>query len=551
MPRFLLVLAVLLVPVVSQPQWVPAAGEDASIPPFGTIRLGVTAGVSVFDERFSRAGDGAREPFGTDFSGDSVSIDRLPSSLIAPAGIRALTGMSDLTLSLGRMDVRLDGRVERLPISLEFGMLPRLSISATVPIVRTWANVLIAPGLGEGATIGINPALFDGTALARNTALVEAFATATAQLRERLDQCAGSVDPECDSINSDRAAAEALADTAEIFGSNLSSVYLNSAAVPVAATPAEQAIAARIAEMRDGFSAYGFTALADAPPLPVAATPLSNQDLQRLITDPAFGINADPLVRTERVAIGDVEFGARFLVIDAMGRPDTAGRGPAAGIRFAVGGLVRLATGKADVPFNLIDIGTGDGQRDIEGHALLDLMLGRRFGVSVASRYTRQLEDQVVLRIPEFAGAPFTLANRERLVDRDLGDIVQLEIKPRLAFGEYLAVGGYFAFIRKSSDRHTTALGIPPPQEAELLEPDELPVLDASVLDFGTEFRERRAGFAIAFSSLAAHARGRARFPFELSYVHLRTTGGTGGLVPIAREDRVQMRIYGRLWGRR
>lgn len=263
-------------------------------------------------------------------------------------------------------------------------------------------------------------------------------------------------------------------------------------------------------------------------------------DLQDLVTNPQFGISSDPLFTVERLTLGDVEVGGRVVLFDAIGgaTPRTAG------IRVALGGLVRLGTGALPPTRNLIWIGTGDGQTDIEGHAIVDAALGRRFATTFAARYTRQLEHETPLRIPEFAGQPFVLAEREALVRRDLGDMLQLEATPRFALNDFFAVGGYYSYRRKGADSHELAIDVVVPQQsAELM-------LNPAVLDDGTEIREQRAGVGVAYSNLAAFNRGRARFPFELSFLHVQTTGASGGMVPRLREDRVQVRLYFPVWRR-
>jgi hypothetical protein len=536
MPRSLrLLLVVSLVPLVAEGQWVPTIGDDATVPAGGTVRISLTPAIGSYDRRYSRAGDGTLEPLGADFA--AFGLERLPSTLASQDRIRALTGMPDLSLTLGDLDVRLDGRVEQLPLKLELGLPGRIALGVTVPFVRTRTTVIVGPGIGEGATAGLNPALATPAALAQNTALTTALAQAASQLRTRLNQCADSVEPDCEAVNADRDAAAAFATSADEFRDDLEAVYISSAFVPVTASPAEQAITAQISSLRAQFESYGVEAMSSAPARPVGAAPLTYGDLQDLLADAQFGISSDPLVTVERVALGDMEIGARIVLLDALG-----GAAPrAAGLRMAVGGLVRLGTGTVPPPGNVISIGTGDGQTDIEGQAILDAALGRRFATTFALRYTRQLEDEKLLRVPEFAGQPLILAEREALVRRDLGDMLQLEATPRFAVNEFFAVGGYFSYRRKGADSHGIAAA--PNEESETL-------LDATVLDEGTEIREQRLGFGVAYSNLAAFNRGRARFPFEVSFLHVETTSASGGMIPQLREDRLQLRLPFPVWRR-
>jgi hypothetical protein len=519
-------------PVGIHAQWVPSIAEDASIPRRGTLRIGLTGHLQDYDRRFARAGDGTIEPLGADFA--NVDVIRLPGGLEMEERIRTLVGIP-VALTLGDLDVRMRGRVERVPMSLELGVLPRLAVGLMVPIVRTRSTVVIGPAIGTGGTVGLNPALTISAALAQNTALSNAFAAASQQLRARIQQCAGSADPDCAPINQNPAEAEAFAQMADLFRQNFDAVYLQGPVVPVTTSPGDQAVIGRITGFRTQFEAYGVGALAAAPERPIGAAPMATQDLQTLVTSPIFGIIADRLATVERTSIGDIETSARLLVIDAI---DPAGNRPL-GLRLLIGGLVRFGTGSPEVVTNLVDIGTGDGQTDLEGSAVLDAVFGRRVALTARVRHTRQLEHELLMRVPEFAGQPFVPATRVALVQRDLGDVTTFEALPRIALHEWIAIAGYYAVRRKGTDRHTVG-------PAEL----DGPTFESGPLDVGTAFTERRSGLGVAVSNLAAYRRGRARFPYEISYLHSRTRRATGGLVPLASEERLQVKIYTGIWGR-
>jgi hypothetical protein len=533
----LLTLVLFCTPGVIHAQWIPVIVPDGSIPTRGTVRLGVSAELGAFDERFSRAGDGTREPLGADFSGAPFGAAQMPWLRMTETRIAALAGASSFDLSFGALDVQLRGRVERLPIIAEVGVLSRLALSAVVPVVRTRSAVIIGPGLGAGATVGVNPALLYTAAFTTDTALVNAFTRANAQLRTRLDQCAGSTAPECASVNQDRAAAEAFAANAATFTGHLAAVYLAATAVPVGATAADEAIAARIATMRAQFSGYGVTALSGAPARPAAAAPLAHGELQQLLTNPIFGIAGDSLATIERVSLGEIEVGGKFVVFDGT-QTDPALPAPALGLRFTVGALVRLPTGRTDRPDNFVDIAPTDGGTDIEGQAFVDASLRRNAAVSLAIRYTRQLPHDATVRIPDFAGQPFQLATQERTVRRDPGDVLHIEASPRIALREFFSLGGYYAFRRKSADRSGIApLAAPDPIDGPAPAP-------ATVLDAGSATNEHRFGYGAGWANVAAYRRGRARFPYEISYLHLETRRARGGPVPALREDRVNVRMW-------
>lgn len=533
----LLAIALSWAPGVLQAQWIPTIVQDGSIPARGTVRLGVSGELGAFDERFSRAGDGTLEPLGADFSATAFGAEQMRWLRPIESRIAQLTGASSFQLSFGSLDVQLRGRVERLPITAELGVLRRLALSATVPVVRTRTTVIIGPALGAGATVGVNPALLHAAAFGTDTALVNAFTRATTRLRTRLDECAGSAAPECAAINQDRAATEAFAAGAATFGGHLSAVYVSGPAVPIAATAADEAIAARIAAMRAQFNSYGVTELSGAPPRPAAAAPLAHAELQQFLTNPAFGISGDSLATIQRVWVGDIELGGKFVLYDGM-QPDPALPAPALALRFTAGTLVRLPTGRTDLPGNFVDIAPGGGGTDVEGRLFIDAAFRRRAALSLALGYTRQLPHDATVRMPEYAGQPIQLAAHEATVRRDPGDILHIEASPRVAIGDFFALSGYYGFLRRSADRSEFRSFAAPPDD-----PGGAPT-DASVLDSGTATKEHRLGFGAGWANVAAYRRGRARFPYEISYLHMETRRASGGPVPALREDRVNVRLW-------
>ena len=61
--------------------------------------------------------------------------------------------------------------------------------------------------------------------------------------------------------------------------------------------------------------------------------------------------------------------------------------------------------------------------------------------------------------------------------------------------------------------------------------------------------REHRLGAAVAYSSLSAYERGKARLPLEVSLSHFQSTSGSGVFTPKLSHDEVTVRYY--WWPRR
>jgi len=116
------------------------------------------------------------------------------------------------------------------------------------------------------------------------------------------------------------------------------------------------------------------------------------------------------------------------------------------------GGL-RFPTGQVDDPDNLVDYGFGGGNYDIVIGAQNDYLGFKDFVLNGTLRYTMQLPDEEDMRVPYAVDLPLVPISRKEKVDRDLGDIIEVELsgnyKFHRDFGLNATYGGYF----KESDR--------------------------------------------------------------------------------------------------
>ena len=186
------------------------------------------------------------------------------------------------------------------------------------------------------------------------------------------------------------------------------------------------------------------------PVIPIAAggVPFTDEDVQALLgpgldvdgngtTDiPGFGY--DRFETFSETGFGDIELLAKYNFYDKDKW------------RLSAGGGVRLGTGDVADPDNLTAIGFGSGQDDILLRFFADYRLSKKWLLNGTFRYDWQLEDRETLRVPDDVNLPIT-ANRER-VDRDLGDIVELEFLANYAFNPQWSTGVKLRFTRKEKD---------------------------------------------------------------------------------------------------
>jgi hypothetical protein len=308
---------------------------------------------------------------------------------------------------------------------------------------------------------------------------------------------------------------------------------------------AQNAITARVAALRAAFGPAGAGITATAP----FAAPgnLQLADAQRILTDPAFGVTAQPVGTVSRRSVGDIEVAAKYSLVNTFGHADPNARLNPSGInlRTAVTGVVRIGTGNAEEPRNFLDVPTGTGANAVGIRSATDLLLGRRFWTTLALRYTAQLPDDQLVRVvdaPERVLAPLY---RQQTVRRDLGNFFELEATPRLVLTNWLAVAGQYYFRDKGEDRYRGAFTIPDAVTGA----GEIR-LDASTLNLETLAQEHRVGGGVSLSSVAAFTKGRAPVPAELTYTLQQTVNGFGGAVPRLTLHQVQLRLYARLFGR-
>ena len=552
--------ALLLSGAAAHAQPVRGIGEDALTPPRGSVRIQVSTSITVFSQRYGRntvgRPNGSLEPLTADFSVDTLGVALFPGLGPVQSALRTLTGNSAFTLSLGRLAALSSVRTQVTPLFVEAGITRRLSLGVLIPIVSARHLVVLeANPRGIGGNVSFNPTR-TGTGIdaptAVNTTLVTQLTAARDQLTALLTACTANP---ASNASCARVVANAptLTSSATAFANAIAQVYgttttraTASRFVPFTGTAADSAIRNRVTAFRTQFEQYGITALAAGTSGPAAATAAITRDgLQRAVTDTTIlGLGASPLGTITRQGLGDIEVSAKFRLFDTFGMSNDTLRFLPKGtrIRQSIAAAVRLGTGTIDTPEHYLDVGTGDGQTDIEVRSFTDIVHNRRFFTSIVGRYTVQLPDQLVRRITDTPEQAFAPRWRERMVERNLGDVIEVSFTPRWMISDFFSLGAQYLFRRKAADTYAGTFVVPP-SESGLSAPV---TLDARTLALETSGLEQRLGWGLTFSSVAAHARGRAKLPIELQYFNSRTVAGSGGNVPKLSVHQVQIRFYPR-----
>lgn len=526
-------------------QRVLGVGDDATVLRRGTVRVTAGATWATYNELYGPGGK--LEALGAPLSTDSLGARQLEILRPLRTSLRTLAQLPTAEVSLGPARTDYSARIARSEIDVDFGLTSRIMLTGRLPYEHTVSEVVFDVNprneLANRPNLGINPALAAGGAAATlNRGVVDSLLRVAQAITTRLDGCAASnADPIC----GDQSRARTLVTDARAFAAGIAKTYgtgadtaRGSAVVPMANSTLQTAIAARVTALNGSFKTYIPDLAAWNAPAPAQA-PISAGQANALVAE-ALGVT--PLGVVERSHLGDVEVGAKVLIIDTFGSMARS-RSPEhpRGLRLSVGGLARLGTGQADSPGDIVDVGTGDGQTDIEGSGAADIVLGRRLWASFVARIGVQLADEKPIRIPDVARNPFLAAYREQTVSRDLGDYIMLEASPRYVYNDYLSLSANWSYRRKGEDKYT---GTFTAEDSD----GQAVNLDASILGIGTKQSEQRVGAGLSYSTLRAFDRGGSRLPFEVQLLHLQTVSGSGYL-PKRFSTQFQVRYYTRAFG--
>jgi hypothetical protein len=550
-------LALVAVPLSAAAQQTVAGGfEDASLPHRGEARLRFGIVFEGTSDQFGGT-DGTqgrtRALLGARFSADSLNAARIPGVADALRGLRDSVGVgTGLTLGTATTDLRVF--VARVPFQLEFGITDRIAVSATIPIVKTQSSVQLRvnPG-GTTGNVGFNPANSTATtgstatAAQRNAQVQAQITNAARRLDSLVAACPAAASADTPAACANRAAATQLANTARTVANGIARVYGTGSTatpgalfVPVQGTDAQRAVENRIKALGTQFAAFSVNDLA-TPVFPFAATDrIAAAGLERILTEPEFGILADSLKGVTLQGTGDVDLAANATWLDTFGA-----RGTAAGgfrIRSTAGVGYRLATGSVDLAFLPLDVPTGSGGPALLLRSATDLAFGRKLWLSGVARVESPFARDLVVRVPPASGALFTSETSELTASHRPGRLVEVQITPRWTPNEAFALAAQYQIRKRNADEYTGSFTVTDSGSAPL-------TVDASVLGAGTGGTAQLAGFGITYSTLGAFRRRRTWLPAEVSYLHTTTFSGSGGIVPRTRYDQLSIRIYAQILG--
>ena len=491
---------------------VPAAAQLAPVGvPSGTLRVELEGSLATFDRQFR---NGERENYGATLTSPALGSDRIPLLADADQRIARIINSPGYRLNLGALTTDALADVGTGFLGLGIGLTNRITIFGRIPLVRS--RVQTATGLSStGADAGLNPGQTGQQTFFDN------FDAAIATLNGKLAAGDYNADPNARAL-AEATLAEATALRADLFGL-LADPITASPVVPTNTSTTGAAVLGRIASLQttlgSNLSVPGFDA---APQL--AAAPLGTDGLRQVLT-------SSLALRTEETPVsfrGDAEVGAALTLVDRWDRGSRRG-----GFRTAVSGLVRLPTGVRERSDRPLDLGTGDGQTDIQVDLTTDVGSGL-FGARLAGSYVRQLASDVQLRL----AAPGTLVGPERLafVRRDPGDILAINVQPFIRLARTFALQVGLQHWSRKMD-----------QVSYRSPADTLPGVDPSVV------AEAAANATIFSAGMTYSNPGRLRsggtgLPIDAGWSYERVIRSGKGTVPNAHRVQGKFRVYLGLW---
>ncbi len=512
------------------PQWstFPLQYVDARVLPRGQLQVGFLPSYAHYDSRWDSSG--TMQPLGLYLSPDTAGSNFLPSLSSAEAAMRRLTGDSTYGMNLGQVKLPLDADVRRFPFDFAVGLTDWLTLGVRVPLVKTRVQGVLTLDSTD-ANVGWNQAAAaagNAAAATEILALLSQLQDAITTLQANIDRgdygCPSSI--QCDSARALLARAQALlTDLTTLSGPPGSGTPIPPVA-PLVSSQAGSRILSELAAVASQLAVLGAGAVPTSFPLPTAK--LDSAAVQRIVTQSEFGYDLLPLTTPRRTyTIGDVEASLRLALL----------RGNRFRAVLTTG--VRLPTGKRDNPNQVLDLGTGDHQLDLEGGLEVAWEPGP-LGLSGVAMYTHQFADQLPMRWapPE---RPLEPAAYTYLTNRQLGDVFRAAVYPSLRLSEGFRVYGSAYYFHKAADSYTLPSAVAPVPGSP--SPAEMALVGGQSLSIG-------GGIAYRATRPQRDTTGtRTALPVEAGLSYQAAYHGSGGLVPKSTMLNLYLRFYYRLWG--
>jgi hypothetical protein len=501
----------------------------AQLPPLTApkkyFRFDISGAFGGYQTRFL---DGARESAAQDFVRSAVGQDFFPALATADALLAKVTGLPTAALNLGSTSASQVVLVGTGGIGLAYGLTSRLTLFGNIP----FRQVKIRSSFSQDsatANAGFNPAdpnFGDGAGGAQDALFFSQFDAAMAALAKNLSDGLYNGNP------SQKALAEATLAAGTSLRGDLFSLLLDPATaspfLPTRSTPEGTALLGKVTTLQGVLqTGLGVTGFTQAPALPDRR--LDDTGMGAFISNPngpVAGSMSTPTIN----AMGDVEVGAAYLILDGLADPMKR-----SGVRVAVQGLARLRTSQLDDPNLFMDVGTGERQPDAQASVVTDLLTGR-FGGRLTAGYNLQLAGDALKRI-SLPSQPIAYASTLAAVTRDPGDEISLGATPFYRLSRTFALVAGAMWTQRGSDKVELFPG-----------QDSIPGAPPALLAADSKRSWTTLTAGVSYSAPLETREGKTHRPLDAGISWHGVVAASGGRVPRSSDFRLWLRMYGRIW---
>jgi len=514
---------VLLVPVLAlllAASPLPAQHVGDLLVPRGAILL--EAG-GLFSQAAERFGENGRTPLGGGIFEADLTPGRFPSLEREQEALRGLLADPDASLRGGTFRTRLEMNDQRVPLRVGYGLLDRVTVGVTVPLVRRRVDAHLQVS-DVGANVGENPAR--GSAAQDVAAFRTGAASALGSLRASVDALCAEEGSQAESCLAGRASESRLEGLLGLLNEAWDELDL----FPLAGSPAGSSLRARWEATRSELASWGVESPSTLP----LAQRISPSALQARLSDPVWGSDGFPVTTPESfLVLGDVEIHAVVgLVGTGTGaRQGTTSTGTAGGVRVrsAVEATLRLATGVVDSLAVVIPAEPLAGHGGMGLRWVTDVLFADRAGVLVEVGWQAFAESTG--RLLAFDDADGWNPSLARVTATGApGDRLRLGVTPRFIVVPGLSLGGGLEFIRTAEARWTAGAGVPTGEEPPASGQPRERIIPAG--------STQRAVVELRFAGWEDPVVAGLPFPVQLTFRGIRSVGGSAD-APV--ETRLEM----------
>lgn len=484
--------------------------------PAGVVRLELDGAIETYDRRFLA---GHREGYAADLSSPALGSDRIPLLADADARVGRVIGNPSYRINLGALSTDAHADVGTGFLGLSLGLTNQITIFGRIPLVRARVQSRLALS-SASADAGLNPGQAD------QLPFFGEFDLALTTLSNKL--AAGDYDGNpTQKALAEATLADATALRADLFGL-LADPTTASPALPTNASAAGTAIDTRITALQNTLaSSLDVPGFSLTPELPQA--PMTQAELVEMLSS-SNGPFRLRLGESKVTFRGDAEAGASLTLLDGWDRGTSRG-----GLRAALSALMRLPTGRREQSDRPLDIGTGDGQTDVQVDLVTDIGAGR-FGARLNGTYVRQLPANILTRVTP-ASQPLVGVDRLALVRWNPGDVIAVGLRPFYRLARTLAFQAGVEHWSRSTDRFSYASPA-----------DALPGIDPNILGEGSRVNATMLSVGITYANPGGLRPGGAGLPVNASWAYERILRAGGGRVPDTHRVAARFQVYFGVW---